>query len=81
MVNLKIFNEEKPKEDKDVYLKLVEGSDGIEVIAYDSNGNKHNAGSLLKFQKDGTILLYKSVQSALGFKLNGWGQIKVNSEE
>ena len=61
----------------EVYLKLEESGEGVFVIACDSEGNAKAAGFLLRFNKDGTVLLEKHVGTELGFHLAAEGQIKV----
>lgn len=60
-----------------VFLKLEQDGNGISVVACDSKGNHREAGYLVRFNPDGTLMRWTSVESGLGFSLNCEGQIEI----
>lgn len=75
-MELKIF-EAKEKVKQQVYLRLVEGYEGIILIACDEDGGERNLGNLLKISKNGKIYLCQKVNKNLGFQLDSNGRIEV----
>lgn len=74
-MELKIF-EEKEKVKQPVYLRLVEGYEGINLIVCDKYGYRTRGGNLLRF-KDGIIILSRNVNKDLGFQVDSDGRIEV----
>lgn len=77
-MELKIFEEDKEDKTKPpVCLRLVEGYEGIILIACDEDGGERNLGNLLKISKNGKIYLCQKVNKNLGFQLDSNGRIEV----
>lgn len=75
-MKLQAFSKDK-KITKPVYLKLVNLSGGVKVVAVDEKGEPIVSGNLITFYENGTIGFHGSVNRSLGFALNSDGRIKV----
>ena len=64
------------EKEKVVFLDFEEHQDGnVSVIVVSEDGSKIDDGYLLRFDKDGTVKFYRSVNEDIGFKLNKDGSI------
>lgn len=77
----KVYEESKKQENKDVYLRFKEASDGVIVCAVDESGKELPAGNLILFKHDGYIKRFQSVNPGIGFLLNDFSQIAVEGNE
>lgn len=71
------------KIDRTITLKfcpLSERDAGILVVACDEKGNSLGRGSLIVFNRDGTIFRCPNVDEGIGFRLDDVGRIKYLSE-
>jgi len=76
---LKIWGDEKKEEKKELYLKLVYGGGGVELIACDSKGYRERNGAILIIKQKG-VFLYPAASSCLnqyGIPTDGEGKIKI----
>ena len=77
-MKLKIYKEEKKEEERVVFLKLVENSDGsVSLAAIDENGR--NLWWLLQINQNG-VNRTSSITDRLGFLLDESGRLKLTGE-
>ena len=67
---------------KEVIVRLKLGADGndVTVIAVDEDGDRVDAGTLLTFKSNGTILRMHYVSDELGFAVDDKGRIEFEDE-
>jgi len=74
-MKFKVYEEDPPKEEDEVTLRLTQDEDGTQVIACNSEGVILHCGALITFNDDGTITRNRSINRHLGFQLTGDGEI------
>lgn len=74
---IKLYEENKKEEEKDVYLRLRNGSNYIILYACDKEGNELSAGNLLRFYKDGRVVSYGGISHNIEFKLDSNSHLKI----
>ena len=73
-MKLLIYNDKKQEKEKEIYLKLVEGKDGIGVVTCDKEGEP--MWYLCEISQAG-IYLSGGIPDYMGFTLNKYGQLRV----
>ena len=77
MIKFKVFKEkEKEEEPKEVYFKLKQRWNGVELVACDSNGKAFHCGNILEIKSNGTLYKYNGINKELGLSLYPNGEIK-----
>ncbi len=76
-MKLEIYDDTKPVADPLVLLQLKKVEGGIDVVAVDAAGNVHNSGYLLRFNRNGTVYLYRGVNDAIGFQVTEMGRLQL----
>jgi hypothetical protein len=77
-MKLKVYQEKKSEEEKEVYLRLFQHNNVIILKAVNHQGLPHPGGCLLEINNQGKIYRNRSVSPYLGFKLDGEGRIAVS---
>jgi hypothetical protein len=76
----KIFKDEnKEEKQKDVFLKLEDDGDRIDLVAVDKYGDRISRGAILCIDNCGTLFKYTNVSDEIGLCLNG-SEIKVRKK-
>ena len=64
----------------EVFFKLEERSDTVQLVACDSEGNMLPDGNILSIQKDGSLRTFDSVSANLGLFLDCDGRIIIDND-
>ena len=64
---------------KTIILDVKEESGNVILTAVDGNGCKMDGGILLKINPNGTITLFNCVSKNLGFRLDKWERVVIES--
>lgn len=79
-MKFKVFTESKEVEEKEVYFKLVEKGERVNLIACDNLGKRLKSGFILGISADG-LELYSCVSEKIGLPLGKYGQVKVTNDK
>lgn len=77
-LSLDVYDKDKPRPTT-VHLALRQYGEDIRVVALRADGKEYDRPYLLGFRPDGTVIMYDSVNSSLGFKQTANGRIVVKN--
>ena len=77
MMKFKVFDVSRGP---DVFFRLEQCYDTVQLIACDNEGNILPNSSILSIQKDGSIRTFDSVNNKLGLKLDCDGRIIIDND-
>ena len=64
----------------DVFFKLVECFETIQLVACDDKGIRISNGCILSIQKDGSLRTFEDINEGLGLKLDSEGRIILDND-
>lgn len=74
-LNVKMYNK---SISKNIYLRLVDTINGVDLICVDEEGDAIRCGRILTVGNSGQVHLNEGLSSELGFKLDNDGKIMIN---
>ena len=77
-MKFKVFDSSKNNEE--VFFKLEECHDTVELVACDREGNTLPDSDILSIQTDGTLRIFPYVNPTLGLKLDDDGRIIIDND-
>ena len=75
----KVFDSAKVPE-PEVFFKLEECFETIQLVACDAKGIKIRNGCILSIQKDGYLRTFEDINKSLGLKLDSVGRIMIDND-
>ena len=79
-MELEVF-EEKEEKKEPIYLKLAKEEQGIRVDAVNKKGDRVFCGQLVRFNCDGTLTLFSSINETKGFQLDKRERLVLSERE
>ena len=73
----KVFDSSRVPE---VFFKLEECFETIQLVACDAKGIKIENGCILSIQKDGYLRTFEGINKGLGLKLDSVGRIRIDND-
>ena len=64
----------------EVFFKLEECFETIQLVACDDKGTKIKNGCILSIQKDGYLRTFEGINKSLGLKLDSVGRIRIDND-
>ena len=77
-MKLEIYNDTTPEPEKVVTLRLRKVCGDIMLVSVGKDGERLEAGNILRIDADGAIVRCLNVDSSLGFDLDDEGRVKTN---
>ncbi len=75
---IKLYEENKKEEEKDVYLRLGYNKDHVILYTCDVEGRHIFGGNLIRFHQNRRVEMCGAISSDLGFKLDSHGYLEIS---